>query len=163
MYAAVAAAAGRSGAGVAWDLYCGLGLIALYLSQHVPRVYAIESDPAQLELAKQHAALNGRQGIEFRSGAVEDVLADKRVWLGEAKPDLVVVDPPRAGLHPQAIAAILAARPRMIVYCSCNPQSLIRDAALLLASYPRYRLSQLRAFDMFPHTPHLETVAVFER
>ena len=88
---------------------------------------------------------------------------DRRVWLQEARPDAVVVDPPRAGLHPQALSSILAARPRRIVYLSCNAQSLVRDLRILLSSFPRYRVSEAQAFDMFPQTNHVETLILLER
>ena len=150
-------------ASVAWDLYCGLGLVGFYLSRQVQKVYGIDSEPSHLELAALNASLNGLHNVEFRSGRVETVLLDRRFWLQEAKPDLIVVDPPRAGLHPQAVSSILAARPRRLAYVSCNPQALVRDLGILLNSFPRYRLTEVRAFDMFPQTDHVETLALLER
>jgi len=150
-------------ASVAWDLYCGLGLVAFYLSRRVQKVYGIDSEPSHLEMAALNASLNGLHNVEFRSGRVETVLLDRRYWLQEAKPDLIVVDPPRAGLHPRAIPSILAARPLRLAYVSCNPQALVRDLRSLLNSFPRYRLIEMRAFDMFPHTDHVETLALLER
>ncbi len=154
----------RPGAdGVAWDLYCGLGLIAFYLASRVRKVYGIDGEPHHLELAALNASLNGVRNVEFRAGRVEALLLDRRFWLQEAKPDVVVVDPPRAGLHPRAIASILAARPAQIAYLSCNIQSLVRDLGALRTGFPRYRLAAVQAFDMFPQTNHLETFALLER
>lgn len=149
--------------GVAWDLYCGVGVIGFYLAKHVSRVYGIDVEPHHVELASANAALNELGNMEFRAGRVETLLLDRRAWLAEAKPDLVVVDPPRAGLHLHALSALLAARPTTIAYIACNIQSLARDLRVLLASFPRYHVRALRAFDMFPHTNHVETVALLTR
>ncbi|MBI3330796.1 MAG: 23S rRNA (uracil(1939)-C(5))-methyltransferase RlmD [Candidatus Omnitrophica bacterium] len=163
MYAAVCAHLRAGAEGVAWDLYCGIGLIAFYLASRMRKVFAIDGEPRHLELAALNASLNGVRNVEFRVGQVEVMLLDRRFWLQEARPDVVVVDPPRAGLHPRAIASILAARPAQIAYLSCNVQSLVRDLGALRTGFPRYRLAALQAFDMFPQTNHLETLALLER
>ena len=163
MYTAVCEAIQGSAPGVAWDLYCGLGLVAFHLSRSVQKVYGIDVEPGNIQLAALNASRNGVGNVEFRLGRVETLLMDRRFWLQEAKPDVVVVDPPRAGLHPQASSSIVAARPRHIAYLSCNVQSLVRDLGVLLSSFPRYRLAELRAFDMFPQTNHVETFAFLER
>ena len=149
--------------GTGWDLYCGIGLAGFYLARRVRKVYGVDSEPHHLKLAEANAARNGVGNIEFKFGKVETLLMDRRFWLQEAKPDVVVVDPPRAGLHPQALSSLLAARPRRIVYFSCNAQSLVRDLAVLLKSFPRYRLASAQAYDMFPQTNHVETLIVIER
>ncbi len=163
IYVHLARAIGDVPDGVAWDLYCGVGLVSFYLSAHVRKIYGIDSEPHHLELAAQNAALNGLRNIEFRVGRVETLLMDRRFWLQEAKPDLVVVDPPRAGLHPQALSSLLAARPLRIAYLSCNVRSLVRDLQGLLSSFPRYRLAGVQAFDMFPQTNHVEILTLLER
>ena len=147
----------------AWDLYCGMGLISLYLSRRYRRVYGIDIDADNLALARQNAQANGVTNAEFREGPAEDVLADKRFWLLEAKPDLIVVDPPRSGLHERVITSLLSARPKHIAYISCNPQSLARDLAVLCRHFPRYRLAAARAYDLFPKTRHLEALILLER
>ena len=163
LYAALDETLADAAGGVAWDLYCGVGVIALYLSRSFDTVYAIDSEPAHVELAAKNAIANGVTNVDYRAGRVEELLRDRRVWLGPAKPDVIVVDPPRAGLHSSAIASILSARPKRLAYISCNAQSLVRDLRLLSSSFPRYRLSHLRAFDMFPQTNHVETLAVLQR
>ncbi|MBI2104016.1 MAG: class I SAM-dependent RNA methyltransferase [Candidatus Omnitrophica bacterium] len=163
MYATVCERLRPGAGGVAWDLYCGLGLIAFYLASRMRKVYGIDGEPHHLELAALNASLNGMRNVEFRAGKVEALLLDRRFWLQEARPDVIVADPPRAGLHPQAIASILAARPLQIAYLSCNVQSLVRDLGMLCTGFPRYRLAALQAFDMFPQTNHLETFALLER
>lgn len=157
-----AVAEGARGGAAAWDLYCGLGLVSLYLSRTVGRVYAVDVSEEQLAQAREHAAVHGAANIVCRAGPAEDVLADRGFWMA-TRPDLVVVDPPRAGLHTRALAGILAARPRRLAYISCNPSTLARDAARLAAGYPGYRLASVGAYDMFPQTAHLEALAWFER
>jgi 23S rRNA (uracil1939-C5)-methyltransferase len=148
---------------IAWDLYCGIGLVAFYLSRHARRVYGIDSEPHHLELATRNASRNGLHNVEFRVGKVETLLLDRRFWLQEAKPDVIVVDPPRAGLQPQALSSQRAARPRRIAYFSCNVQSLVRDVQQLTSGFPRYRLAEVTAFDLFPQTNHVELLAFLAR
>ncbi len=149
--------------GVAWDLYCGVGMIGLHLAPRLARVYGIEVEACAVEMARLNAARNGSTNLDVVGGAAETVLADKRFWLGPARPEAIVVDPPRAGLHERALSALLAARPRQLVYVSCNPSTLVRDLQVLLHSYPRYRLGGVGRVDMFPQTPHVEVLARLER
>ncbi len=154
---------GEASEGIAWDLYCGVGLVALYLARRFRKVYGIDVEPQHIELAALNASLNGLDNIEFRADRVETALRDRRFWLQEAKPDVIVVDPPRAGLHASALSSLLAARPRQIAYLSCNALSLVRDLQVLYAGFPRYRLEQVHAFDMFPQTNHVETLVLLQR
>jgi 23S rRNA (uracil1939-C5)-methyltransferase len=163
IYAGLSRMIGDHPDGVAWDLYCGMGLMAFSLARQVRKVYAIDTEAHHLELAAVNAAKNGLSNIEFRMGRVEELLLDRRFWIQEAKPDVIVADPPRAGLHPRAIPSLLAARPKQIAYVSCNVHSLARDLGALLAGFPRYRVTQLEAFDMFPQTNHAELLALLER
>ena len=137
--------------------------MAFYLASKAKTVYGIDIDARNLELARVNAEANGITNIDFRVGRAEDVLINKRFWLVDAKPELVVVDPPRSGLHARVIASLLAARPKQIAYISCNAQAMVRDLQPLMTSFPRYRLCQVAAFDLFPHTNHLETLALLER
>lgn len=148
---------------VAWDLYCGMGLIGLCLSQQCETVYAIDVEAHHVELAALNAAANGVRNIVFKAGRVETLLSDRRFWLQEAKPDVIVVDPPRAGLHLGALSSLLAARPHTIAYVSCNVHSLARDLVLLMSGFPRYRVRDVRAFDMFPQTNHAEVLTILDR
>ena len=163
LYARMREAVADLSAGVGWDLYCGLGLAGFYLAGRMRTVHAIDSEAHHLDLAAANAARNGLTNIEFRTGKVESLLMDRRFWLQEARPDVVVVDPPRAGLHAAALASLLAARPRRIVYVSCNVQSLVRDLGGLLTGFPRYRIAAAEAYDMFPQTNHAEMLLVLER
>lgn len=163
MYALLSRELGERREAIAWDLYCGIGLISLYLSRQMRQVYAIDVEPHHLESAALNASLNQVVNVEFRLGSVEALLRDRRFWLQEAKPDVIVVDPPRAGLHPDACASLLAARPSRIAYVSCNAQSLLRDLQILCSSFPRYRLSLVQPFDMFPQTNHVEILVLLDR
>lgn len=163
VYAALTEAIGHVPDGIAWDLYCGVGLISFYLSRQVRKVYGIDVEPHHLELAALNASRNGLDNIEFRLGRVEALLLDRRFWLQEAKPHVIVVDPPRAGLHPAVCTSLLAARPLRMAYVSCNVQTLVRDLAVLLSGFPRYRLSSVQPFDMFPQTNHVEILALLDR
>jgi 23S rRNA (uracil1939-C5)-methyltransferase len=163
MYTVLCEALGLALRGVAWDVYCGLGIIGFYLASRFQTIYGIDVEEHHLELARHNASINALGNIDFRVGRAETLLQDRRFWLKEGKPDVVVVDPPRAGLHPQVINSVLAARPVKIGYLSCNANSLVRDLGALMSSFPRYRLSCVRAFDMFPQTNHVEILTVLER
>lgn len=163
MYEQVRRWVSASEQGVAWDVYCGIGLIAFYLASAFKTVYAIDAEAHSLELARVNAQANGIANVQFQLGRAEDVFLNKRFWLGEAQPDVVVVDPPRSGLHPSVIATLLSARPKQLICLSCNAQTLVRDAQMLMTGFPRYHLRDVVAFDLFPHTPHVEVAALFER
>lgn len=163
LYSAVCEALALSEDTIAWDVYCGIGLIGFYLSRRLRKVYGIDSEPHHLEQARHNAGLNRIENIEWICAKAEEALKDRRFWPTRAKPDLVVVDPPRTGLSRQVLSAILAARPRQIAYISCNPQALVRDLGVLLNSFPRYAPVKAGAFDMFPQTRHVETFVVLQR
>lgn len=138
------------------DLYCGTGTIGLFLSRFAAHVTGIELQPDAVENARRNAAANGIENVTFHVGDVGKVLA-------EHKPDadVVVVDPPRSGLLPQAREMVEATSARRLVYVSCNPQSLARDLAAFRKS--GWTTLSVEPVDMFPHTYHIENVAVLER
>ncbi|MBI4354959.1 MAG: 23S rRNA (uracil(1939)-C(5))-methyltransferase RlmD [Candidatus Omnitrophica bacterium] len=154
----------RVGSGeVAWDLYCGVGVISLYLGALAGRVLGIESDPHNINLARLNAERAGLTHLEYRQGKVEELLRDRNrsTWLHQ--PAVIVVDPPRSGLHKEVQRGLVAAFPRQIVYLSCNAQTLVADLRQLLTMAPQYRLAHCSAYDMFPQTSHVETLVVLER
>ena len=163
MYRKLSELASHSPSGIAWDLYCGIGLVAFYLASTYRTVYGIDIDARNLEMARLNAQDNAITNIQFHLGRAEDLLSNKRFWLQEARPELVVLDPPRSGLHARVIASLLAARPKQIIYLSCNPQALVRDLQQIMTGFPRYRLCQAVLFDLFPHTNHLEVLILLER
>jgi 23S rRNA (uracil1939-C5)-methyltransferase len=146
------------------DLYCGNGTISIFLSQRAKKVIGVESVEESIENARRNAALNGVTNCEFICGEVKKLLAKFSAAGGSAYggvddkqiPDLVVVDPPRAGLHKHVVKSLLNMKPPKIIYVSCNPSTLARDLKYLCEEY--YKLERVQPIDMFPHTYHIETV-----
>ena len=143
----------------AYDLYTGTGTIANFEARHCARVVGIEYVPEAIEDAKHNSALNGIGNTAFFAGDMKDVLNDAFI-ARHGRPDVVILDPPRAGVHEDVIATILRAAPRRIVYVSCNPATQARDLALLAGDY---RVTAVQPVDMFPHTHHVENVVRLER
>jgi 23S rRNA (uracil1939-C5)-methyltransferase len=142
------------------DLYAGTGAISLFLAQRARRVTGIELVPESVAMAEKNAALNGIDNCRFLQGEVRDFFKKRA---GEAAAaEVVVVDPPRAGLHADIVAALRLLQPPRLVYVSCNPATLARDLQLLCAG-DVYTLRHVQPVDMFPHTLHIECVAVLER
>ena len=142
-----------------YDLYTGTGTIANFVARHCARVVGIEYVPEAIEDAKHNSALNGIGNTAFFAGDMKDVLNDAFI-ARHGRPDVVILDPPRAGVHEDVIATILRAAPRRIVYVSCNPATQARDLALLAGDY---RVTAVQPVDMFPHTHHVENVVRLER
>lgn len=141
------------------DLYCGTGAIGLTLAGRVASVTGLESSEAAVEDARRNSALNGIDRTRFVVATAEVGLADVMAEHGPF--DVVIVDPPRAGLHPKALAALVAEGPARMAYVSCNPATLARDLAGLAEG--GYRALWVQPVDMFPHTPHIEAVASLAR
>lgn len=143
---------------VVYDLYTGTGTIAQFVSAGASRVIGIEYVPEAIDDAKVNAAANGITNCEFFAGDMKDVLNDRFIE-EHGKPDVMIVDPPRAGMHPDVVKTILNAAPRRIVYVSCNPASQARDLAMMSG---KYKITAVQPVDMFPHTQHVENVCRLE-
>jgi 23S rRNA (uracil1939-C5)-methyltransferase len=159
LYGAALQAAELRGDETALDLYCGTGTLTLLLAGAARHAVGVETEPRSIEAAERNARRNGVANARFVAGESRKVL---REWArGErsdpARPQVVVVDPPRAGLHPRVVARIAELAPARVVYVSCNPATLARDLKDFRAL--GYGLSSVTPFDMFPHTPHIECVA----
>jgi 23S rRNA (uracil1939-C5)-methyltransferase len=152
LYQRVAALAGQGRRLL--DLYCGTGAIGLYLADRFEEVVGVELNPAAVDDARANAALNGAAGVRYICGPVE---AQVEALAGG---DVVIVDPPRAGLHPKASQWLAALEAPRLVYVACKPASLARDRAILEAG--RWRMVEVGAVDLFPQTGHVELVAAFE-
>lgn len=150
--------AGLTGDELVYDLYTGTGTIANFVSRQARRVIGIEYVPEAIEDAKVNSAANGIVNTEFYAGDMKDVLTADFI-AAHGTPDVMIVDPPRAGMHQDVVDVILAARPRRIVYVSCNPATQARDLALLDTEY---RVTAVQPVDMFPHTHHVENVVQLE-
>jgi 23S rRNA (uracil1939-C5)-methyltransferase len=151
--------AGLTGNELVYDLYTGTGTIANFIAKSARRVIGIEYVPEAIADAEINAQINGITNTLFFSGDMKDVLnVDFIAQYGH--PDVIITDPPRAGMHDDVIDTILFAEPQKIVYVSCNPATQARDLNLL---DPKYQVSQVRPVDMFPHTHHVENVVLLTR
>ena len=159
LYGVAAEAAGLTGRERVFDLYSGIGTIALTLALTAGEVWGVESVERAVRDAIDNAKLNGVDNARFFAGDVRTALGPLVEQAG--KPDVVVVDPPRAGLSPKIVRRLLEAEPQRIVYVSCNPTTLAPNARQIADA--GYELSSVRPVDMFPQTPHIEAVAVLER
>src|SRR5579862_9640669 len=157
LYALARDAAGLTGTETVFDLYCGIGTIGLSLARDAMTVWGIEISEESVACAIENAELNSVGNAAFFAGNVGEVLRELRDRAGD--PDVVVVDPPRAGLAGKALRRLGELAAPRLVYVSCNPTTLAGDAKKLRDDYG-YRLVQARPVDMFPHTPHVECVAL---
>ena len=151
--------AALSGNEVVYDLYTGTGTIAQFVSGKAGKVIGIEYVPEAIEDARQNADANGITNCSFFAGDMKDVLNEAFI-ARHGKPDVVILDPPRAGIHPDVARVILKAAPRRMVYVSCNPASQARDLAILCEDY---KITAVQPVDMFPHTMHVENVVALVR
>ncbi len=160
LYQDAIAQAGLTGGEIVWDMYCGTGSIGLALAGSARRVIGVEIVAEAIERARENALANGVANVQFvctdAGKAPRDLIAD-----GLPAPDVVVLDPPRAGMTPKAARRVAELGARRIVYVSCNPTTLAGNAPILAEG--GYTLTRLRPFDLFPHTPHVECVARFDR
>lgn len=146
--------AGLTGEELVYDLYTGTGTIANFVAPQARKVIGIEYVEDAIRDAKLNAEVNRLANTDFYAGDMKDVLTDEFV-AAHGHPDVMIVDPPRAGMHADVVNVILNAEPSRIVYVSCNPATQARDIALLDA---KYRVTAIRPVDMFPHTHHVENV-----
>jgi 23S rRNA (uracil1939-C5)-methyltransferase len=159
LYAVAAEYAGLSGTEKVFDLFCGIGTIGLTLAARAGEVWGVEIVPEAIADAERNAKLNGIGNAHFLAANVRTGVRPLLVQAG--KPDVVVIDPPRAGLSQKMIRRVIECEAKKIVYVSCNPTTLAPNAAQLVEA--GYRLTRVRPVDMFPQTPHIECVALLEK
>ena len=147
-----------TGEEIVYDLYTGTGTIANFVAHKAKKVIGIEYVPEAIEDAKVNSQVNGIENTSFFAGDMKDILTDGFI-AEHGRPDVIITDPPRAGMHPDVISVIMKARPKRIVYVSCNPSTQARDLQLLDAEY---KVVKVQPVDMFPHTPHVENVVLLE-
>lgn len=151
--------AGLTGSELVYDLYTGTGTIANFVAHQAKQVIGIEYVPEAIEDAKENARINGLDNTLFYAGDMKDIL--NRDFIDHhGRPDVIITDPPRAGMHTDVVNTILFASPRRIVYVSCNPATQARDLALLDT---QYRVVAVQPVDMFPQTHHVENVVLLEK
>ncbi len=141
-----------------YDLYTGTGTIANFVAQQARQVIGIEYVPEAIEDAKVNSKINNIENTLFFAGDMKDILNDDFI-AQHGRPDIIITDPPRAGMHEDVVNVILNAEPKRIVYVSCNPATQARDLALLDA---KYKVTRVQPVDMFPHTQHVENVVQLE-
>lgn len=142
-----------------YDLYTGVGTIANFVARSAKKVIGIEYVPEAIEDAKENARINSIDNTEFFAGDMKDILSNDFIKQ-HGQPDVIITDPPRAGMHDDVVKTILSAAPKKIVYVSCNPATQARDLQLLDSSY---KVTRVQPVDMFPHTHHVENVVLLER
>ena len=143
---------------IVYDLYTGTGTIANFVASKARKVVGIEYVPEAIEDAKVNSQVNHIDNTYFCAGDMKDILTDEFIAT-HGRPDIIITDPPRAGMHPDVVQTILRAQPRRIVYVSCNPATQARDLEQLTT---QYCIKKIQPVDMFPHTPHVENVVLLE-
>ena len=159
LYSVARELAGLTGNELVYDLYTGTGTIANFVSKKARQVIGIEYVPEAIADAKVNSEINGINNTLFYAGDMKDILTDDFI-AKHGRPDVIITDPPRAGMHPDVVKTILRAAPQRIVYVSCNPATQARD---LQAMDEDYRVAEVQPVDMFPHTPHVENVILLIR
>lgn len=158
LYKVVRSFAALSGSELVYDLYTGTGTIANFVAAQARSVIGIEYVAEAIEDAKENARLNGYENMQFFAGDMKDVLNDD--FLARyGRPDVIITDPPRAGMHPDVVQTILRAAPNRVVYVSCNPATQARDLQLMDTDY---EVCAIQPVDMFPHTHHVENVVLLK-
>jgi 23S rRNA (uracil1939-C5)-methyltransferase len=159
LYSLVREFAGLQGNELVYDLYTGTGTIANFLARQCRKVIGIEYIPEAIEDARANAELNGIKNTTFFAADVKDLL-NNDFTAEQGRPDVLITDPPRAGMHGDVVKTILSAAPERVVYVSCNPSTQARDLSLM---DNLYQVETLQAVDMFPHTQHVENVVLLKR
>ena len=151
--------AGLTGNEIVYDLYTGIGTIANFVAKNAKKVIGVEFVEEAIEDANHNSAINNVFNTFFFAGDMKDVFTIEFIQR-HGTPDVVIIDPPRAGVHPKVIEALMFAAPSKVIYVSCNPSSQARDIALMTDNY---RITAIQPVDMFPHTHHIENVVKLER
>jgi 23S rRNA (uracil1939-C5)-methyltransferase len=161
LYSEVVKAADLTGEEVVYDLYCGTGSIALYLAKNAKEVYGFEVIRSSLENAEKNSVINNIDNVHFLKANLDTFFKTGQLPRKVPKPDVIVVDPPRAGMHPDMSGYLHKLKAKKIIYVSCNPTTQARDAQVLTEN--GYKIKNSVMVDMFPHTPHIETVMLFSK
>jgi len=150
-----------SGNEILYDLYSGAGAIAIYISDKAKKVYAVESSETAINDAKENVKINNVENVEFICADLFKSflpIAEKKKI---PKPDVIIIDPPRSGMHKNTVKDVIKLNPKKIVYISCNPATQARDIKIMVEA--GYKLEKIRPVDMFPHTNHIENVALLNK
>lgn len=156
LYQVVREFAGLTGNEIIYDLYCGTGSIGIFISKNAKKIIGIEAVPDAIKDAKENATWNNLENCTFFAGDVSDIV-NEAFFEKHGRPDIIITDPPRAGMHTKLIQQLLTIAAPKVVYVSCNPATQARDLQLL---DEKYKIARLQPVDMFPHTHHIENVAL---
>ncbi len=159
LYCVVREFAQLTGNELVYDLYTGTGTIANFVARQARQVIGIEYVEEAILDARVNSEVNGISNTLFYADDMKDILTDDFV-MAHGRPDVIITDPPRAGMHQDVVNVILNAQPKRVVYVSCNPATQARDLQLMSADY---QVLKIQPVDMFPHTPHVENVVLLER
>jgi len=159
LYRVAAQMAGFKGDEVVYDLYSGTGTIACYTAKYVKKVVGLEYIDSAVGDAFENADLNGIENVSFHAGDIAKIL-DREFFETHGFPDVIITDPPRSGMHEKVVRQIVDARPKKVIYISCNPATQARDIQLMSE---HYKVTDVQPVDMFPHTQHVENIALLER
>jgi 23S rRNA (uracil1939-C5)-methyltransferase len=159
LYQKVREMASLCGTEIIYDLYCGTGTIGIFLSDNSKSVLAIDNIPEAIEDAKENALINKVNNIQFLAGDLKDFVSNDLIE-SYGVPDVVICDPPRAGMHQKVVENLIKLLPGKIIYVSCNPATQARDIALLTN---HYEIISMQPVDMFPHTTHVENIALLQK
>ena len=159
LYSVARKFAGLTGSELVYDLYTGTGTIANFVAKKAREVIGIEYVPEAIEDAKVNSEINHIDNTLFYAGDMKDILTEDFI-AEHGRPDVIITDPPRAGMHPDVVKTILNAAPERIVYVSCNPATQARDLQLMDSDY---QVVEVQPVDMFPHTPHVENVVLLQK
>ncbi|MEA4825546.1 MAG: 23S rRNA (uracil(1939)-C(5))-methyltransferase RlmD, partial [Clostridium sp.] len=151
LYSIVREFMGDANSKTVFDLYCGTGTIGQISAHNAKKVIGIELIEEAAKAANENAKLNGLNNCQFIAGDVAKAIVDIT-----EKPDIVILDPPRPGVHPNALKYVAKFNPKDIIYVSCNPKTLVEDLKVLISE--GYKVDKVKVMDMFPHTPHVEVV-----
>ena len=161
LYAKIIKEANLTGNEIIYDLYCGTGTIGISMAKYVKLVYGFEINESAIKDAKVNAKINNISNTHFFKGDLQNIF---RVNLDTEKieePNIVIIDPPRAGMHKKTILDIIEKNPDKIIYISCNPSTQARDIKEICIN--NYALKKILPIDLFPHTPHIENIAILEK
>ena len=150
-----------SGNEIVYDLFCGTGSISIFIAENAKKVYGFELVDSAVKDAERNAKLNNIENCSFFGGDLMDVFKTNDELADLPKPDVMVIDPTRSGMHPKTVQQVLEQSPQRIVYVSCNPSTQVRDIKFFTEHY--YKIKMVQPVDMFPHTPHVENIVTLEK
>jgi 23S rRNA (uracil1939-C5)-methyltransferase len=161
LYGAIVQLGEFTGRETVWDFYCGTGSVALCIAAYARRVVGFEVNEEAVRDAYENCRLNGIDNCSFVWGDLKAIIKNKSgSAFYDVRPEIAITDPPRAGMHPQVLKALIEVAPACIIAVSCNPATLARDLVVLLE---HYQIEIVQPFDLFPHTPHIECLVKLKR